>query len=157
MKDNADFVYEICPVCGEEVKLKAEMKIQKCPSCGNQILPCSLCDSDECDCSNCPLECERNSSFDVFYRDSIVYKSKEYPIITLPLKWVVPEGEKNDKSCSNIEVTIADNDLLEAIEEKMYEGGSEEMSIDELIYYYCDNGFVASKPGREEIIEYFNR
>ena len=54
MKEN--YTYEVCPICDKEVRLEAEMKIQECPECGAQILPCSLCDPDTCDCKNCDLE-----------------------------------------------------------------------------------------------------
>jgi predicted RNA-binding Zn-ribbon protein involved in translation (DUF1610 family) len=47
------YTYEYCPHCENEVKLKAEFKVQICPSCGRKILPCSLC--DECK-ADCPLE-----------------------------------------------------------------------------------------------------
>lgn len=55
------YVYEVCPFCEEEVKLKSVMKVQSCPSCGKLILPCSLCDSDVADCVNCQLEKEREN------------------------------------------------------------------------------------------------
>jgi len=47
--------YELCPHCGREVELKAVMKLQKCPNCHKQIIPCSLCDMDKVDCSKCKL------------------------------------------------------------------------------------------------------
>lgn len=49
------YTYELCPNCEEEVKLKAEFIKQICPSCKEEILPCSLCDMDQVDCSKCPL------------------------------------------------------------------------------------------------------
>lgn len=36
--------YEYCPHCGEEVILKAERSVQKCPNCGKWIVACSMCD-----------------------------------------------------------------------------------------------------------------
>ena len=48
-------VYEWCPYCEQEVKLKAEFAVQTCPSCGMRIVPCSMC--DDCDsCDDCPLD-----------------------------------------------------------------------------------------------------
>lgn len=47
-------VYELCPQCEEEVKLKNEFKVQICPSCGKHIVPCSLC-TNICK-TDCPLE-----------------------------------------------------------------------------------------------------
>lgn len=37
---------ELCPYCGKDVELIAEMKAQKCPECGRWIAPCNLC--EEC-------------------------------------------------------------------------------------------------------------
>lgn len=50
-----DPVDEVCPHCGNEVVLKSEFRAQRCPECGKWIAPCSLCDSDHCDCRNCPV------------------------------------------------------------------------------------------------------
>ena len=50
--------YEVCPHCGEEVKLDAELKVQTCPNCGKRIVTCSMCracDSGENYCSKCCL------------------------------------------------------------------------------------------------------
>lgn len=51
--------YEVCPHCGEEVELDAELMVQTCPSCGKRIVTCSMCrPSDEPDqqyCANCCL------------------------------------------------------------------------------------------------------
>ena len=53
-------VTEWCPFCEEEVEIKAQMRVQKCPNCGENIIPCCLCDMDKADCANCKLskECE---------------------------------------------------------------------------------------------------
>lgn len=55
-----DKTYEVCPYCGEEVELNAELKVQKCPHCGKHIVTCSMCRAlsegvANC-CKNCPLE-----------------------------------------------------------------------------------------------------
>lgn len=59
LKARNDKTYEVCPQCGEEVELDAELKIQTCPSCGARIVTCSMCRAievnDKC-CINCPLE-----------------------------------------------------------------------------------------------------
>lgn len=44
---------EMCPYCDSEVELKAELSVQKCPSCGKYIVCCSMC--DEC-VQDCPYE-----------------------------------------------------------------------------------------------------
>ena len=51
-------VYEMCPECETEVKLKAEFKVQTCPNCGKPIKPCAMCDMDKVDCSKCELNDE---------------------------------------------------------------------------------------------------
>lgn len=58
-----DVTYEVCPHCGEEVQLDAELKVQVCPNCGKHLVSCSMCTaymSDEDDyhrfCQNCVLE-----------------------------------------------------------------------------------------------------
>ena len=48
-------VFELCPRCGNEVELSAEMVIQPCPNCNAYIVPCSLCDCNNTQCSNCEL------------------------------------------------------------------------------------------------------
>lgn len=50
--------WEVCPDCGEEVMLDAELKVQTCPNCGMRIVPCSMClacDTDKPYCSHCCL------------------------------------------------------------------------------------------------------
>ena len=50
--------YEVCPHCGEEVRLDAELKVQTCPNCGKRIVACSMClavESDKPYCTNCCL------------------------------------------------------------------------------------------------------
>ena len=47
-------VIELCPCCGQEVKLEPKMHVlQRCPKCGAPIRACSLCDHDIVDCSKC--------------------------------------------------------------------------------------------------------
>jgi predicted RNA-binding Zn-ribbon protein involved in translation (DUF1610 family) len=50
--------YELCPHCNCEVELENEFKVQYCPECGKNIVPCSICPLQEMGkCStNCPLE-----------------------------------------------------------------------------------------------------
>lgn len=57
-EDNEDGVYEFCPHCDNEVYLLNEFKVQKCPECGEYIVPCNLCPLlGENKCSGkCPLE-----------------------------------------------------------------------------------------------------
>lgn len=48
-----EITYEYCPWCDTEVRLKAQLSVQKCPSCGKHIVCCSMC--DEC-VHDCPYE-----------------------------------------------------------------------------------------------------
>lgn len=52
--EEENVVYELCPLCEEEVELKNEFKVQICPSCGKHIVPCSLC-TNRCK-TDCSLE-----------------------------------------------------------------------------------------------------
>ena len=54
-KEDEGYVYEWCPECDTEVKLKAVFKVQTCPNCSKPIYPCALCDHDKVDCSKCKL------------------------------------------------------------------------------------------------------
>lgn len=50
--------YEVCPHCGDEVRLEAELKVQTCPKCGKRIVACSMClacDTPGGYCSKCCL------------------------------------------------------------------------------------------------------
>lgn len=57
--EKKEYTYEVCPHCGEEVKLDAELKVQVCPNCKRHIVACSMCvasaDSVENCCVACPL------------------------------------------------------------------------------------------------------
>lgn len=54
--NNGEPITEYCPHCENEVDLRPVFSVQVCPSCGELILPCNLCDHDNCNCANCPLE-----------------------------------------------------------------------------------------------------
>lgn len=45
--------WELCPECENEVKLKAELSVQKCPKCGKAIVACSMC--VDMNCAECDL------------------------------------------------------------------------------------------------------
>ena len=38
-----DYVWELCPHCEEEVRLRAVLESQRCPNCNEIILPCAMC------------------------------------------------------------------------------------------------------------------
>jgi len=51
--------YEECPHCETEVELKGEFRVQECPNCKRDILPCSICrdlNRTPLACGNCPLD-----------------------------------------------------------------------------------------------------
>ena len=52
--ENENMIYELCPICEDEVQLKNEFKLQICPTCGKYIVPCSICQSlnENGKCSN---------------------------------------------------------------------------------------------------------
>lgn len=49
-----EFITELCPYCNNEVSLCHSFELQKCPTCGKVIKPCSLCNKS--DCKKCPLD-----------------------------------------------------------------------------------------------------
>lgn len=54
-----DHCDEWCPECEAEVELPWEFKVHICPNCGRPILPCSICEMGVYECSDCPLEEQR--------------------------------------------------------------------------------------------------
>lgn len=61
---------EFCPHCSNEVEIKFKgFVIYQCPSCSNELLPCSICDA--CtdrevkiyaqSCLKCPFERRKNA------------------------------------------------------------------------------------------------
>jgi predicted RNA-binding Zn-ribbon protein involved in translation (DUF1610 family) len=46
-------IHELCPHCDNEVEIKESFSEQRCPRCGNVILPCSMCNSEESECGMC--------------------------------------------------------------------------------------------------------
>ena len=86
-------------------------------------------------------------------RDTIIYKGIEYPIIEIARNLVDSEWKDSDSSVTYI---IADIELWLAIEKDYEDDNSAAIEIDNSIFYYCDSGFVASKPTEEEVIEYFD-
>lgn len=44
-----EYVYERCPRCEAEVKLKAVLDWQICPNCGKPILSCAMCEDMKCE------------------------------------------------------------------------------------------------------------
>lgn len=45
---------EWCSFCGKDQSIPA-WKTSTCPTCGERIVPCSMCDNDNIDCNKCPL------------------------------------------------------------------------------------------------------
>ena len=75
--------------------------------------------------------------------DTIKYFGKEYPtrLVLYPiLSGLAP-------------VRVADIELWNAIEDAYYMGDKEAENIDDSIFFYFDDGFIASEPTDEEIIK----
>ena len=53
--DSEDTITEWCPTCCYEVSIKNSAEKQVCPICGEVIAPCSLCDHNRVNCSQCIL------------------------------------------------------------------------------------------------------
>lgn len=49
-------VWELCPNCENEVALYPKLIMQVCPICYEKIKPCAMCDMDNVDCIQCPLD-----------------------------------------------------------------------------------------------------
>lgn len=49
---DAEATYEMCPYCGTESEVIAEMGVQRCSCCGKAIVICSMCEN-QVDCRNC--------------------------------------------------------------------------------------------------------
>ena len=47
-----EFITEQCPYCEQQVEI-ASIGMTKCSNCGKWLIPCSLCNCDEVDCSSC--------------------------------------------------------------------------------------------------------
>lgn len=85
-------------------------------------------------------------------RDIITYKGVKYPIIEIARNLIDSECKTADSSFTYI---LADIELWFALEEDYENSDSLAVDIDNSIFYYCDNGFVASEPTEEEVIKYF--
>ena len=85
-------------------------------------------------------------------RDTIIYKGIEYPVIEIAQNLVDSELRY---TCSSFTYIIADIELWFAIKKDYENDNSTAVEIDNSIFYYCDSGFVASKPTEEEVIKYF--
>ena len=85
-------------------------------------------------------------------RDIITYKGVEYPVIEIARNLIDSEYKTADSSFTYI---LADIELWFALEEDYENSDSLAVDIDNSIFYYCDNGFVASEPTEEEVIKYF--
>ena len=85
-------------------------------------------------------------------RDTIIYKGIEYPVIEIARNLVDSEWRY---TCSSFTYIIADIELWFAIKKDYENDNSTAVEIDNSIFYYCDSGFVASKPTEEEVIKYF--
>lgn len=86
-------------------------------------------------------------------RSYVEYKDKRYPTIIISANAIVPGYFEN--APDDYEVTIADVELWSAIEKDYEKNIREALDIDNEIFYYCDSGFIASKPTEGEVVHYF--
>lgn len=80
----------------------------------------------------------------------INYKGTDYPVIEIELSKISNEN-------SNEIVIIADYELFKDIEEDYENNNQEAINIDNMIYFYCDSGFIASNKTEKEIIKYMKQ
>ena len=85
-------------------------------------------------------------------RDIITNNGVEYPVIEIARNLIDSEWKDANSSFTYI---LADIELWFALEEDYENADSMAVDIDNSIFYYCDNGFVASEPTEEEVIKYF--
>ena len=85
-------------------------------------------------------------------RDTIIYKGIEYTVIEIAQNLVDSEWRY---TCSSFTYIITDIELWFAIKKDYENDNSTAVEIDNSIFYYCDSGFVASKPTEEDVIKYF--
>lgn len=78
----------------------------------------------------------------------IVYKGIEYPLATVKVSKIWDDVE------NDYVVNVADIELWNAIMEGYENEDPECVEIDNIIFYYCDSGFIDSNPDEEKIIEY---
>lgn len=55
VQENTNKPTEWCSNCLEDAEIVNEFKVQKCPNCGEWLVPCSLCPLEDC-VKVCPLE-----------------------------------------------------------------------------------------------------
>ena len=73
-------ISELCPHCGEEVKLINKFEKQYCPKCGELIKPCSLCDNDIVNCNYCEIkECKHLGKKSEYTDVHFCNIAKKYP------------------------------------------------------------------------------
>lgn len=80
--------------------------------------------------------------------NKIKYKGQEFETRIIDGSWY-------DENYGDMQV--ADSELWFAISDGYEKGGALENEIDNDIFFYCDCGFLASKPKDEDIIEYLER
>lgn len=80
MEKNYNTTHEVCPHCGKEVELKAELSVQTCPNCGKRIVTCSMCRA--CDaigdyCKDCCLEYQAEVENEELEHNLLIHQAEE--------------------------------------------------------------------------------
>lgn len=104
-KIDYEHTYEVCPHCGEEVELDAELKVQTCPNCGMRIVTCSMCracDSEDNYCTHCCLAYQADAENGEEGRMPNIEKPKKYKMYRfysehwVDIKVEVEDGETDE-------------------------------------------------------------
>lgn len=88
---------------------------------------------------------------DTFVYDSVEYKGKIYPTIVINVDKIDKDAREQNMDYL---VTLADYELWKDIEDDYNHDVIDAIDMDNDIYYYCQSGFIASKPTEEKVIEY---
>lgn len=87
MAEDNNTTYEVCPHCGQEVALKAELMVQTCPNCGRRIVACSMCracESADNYCTHCCLEYQAKvENEELGFKDNISITDAETKVMEL--------------------------------------------------------------------------
>lgn len=85
-------------------------------------------------------------------RSYIEYKDKRYPTVEISANKIDPFYKDEPDYVTH---QIADVELWNAIKDDSEKSVRKAVEIDNDIFYYCDSGFIASKPTEGEVIHYF--
>ena len=111
--------YEVCPHCGEEVELNAELAVQTCPNCGKRIVACSMCRATDANdgknyCSNCCL-CYQAEAENL---EAVAYQAEKKALVDSALASIKENGPYE---AGNPAPVVSTSYFGEKIEERILE------------------------------------